>query len=498
MLKWANFLHIYQPAEQHPDIIEAVANQSYRPILAGLKQNKKARLTLNVNASLIELFDRLKYRDVIDDLRQLGNSGQIEFTSSAKYHAFLPLLNEKEIRRQIQINDETNKFFLGGAYQPKGFFPPEMAYSDNLPPILEGLGFEWIIVDEIAYNGDIERVDYSQIYQINNTKLKVFFRERRISNLIMGAVVRSKKTFLESIGQNLKTDRYILTGMDGETFGHHRPGLEKFLFQLFKSKEFELITMSEIPHYFKKIETITPVRSSWASSKDDIEKNTQFLSWNDPDNIIHKWQNDFVNFALETVYQLKTNHADYEAVRSKMDRALASDQFFWASTRPWWSLEMIVSGAYYLLRAIRSIKDADRLILDKALDYYEKIISTAFEWQSSGKVREMALQRKSILRIPFKERTLEGEGELAGDYYAFIEMMKKLEKKAVSKGEYEQAILWRDAVYKLKNKLDIYDTLNAIDLVRIKIPHEKVERIIKKYREKYKQIRGGQPEQRGE
>src|SRR3989344_6865081 len=174
-MHWANFLHIYQPAEQHPDILEAVTNESYRPILAGLKQNKKARLTLNVNAALVELFDKFNYRDVIDDLRQLGNSGQIEFTSSAKYHAFLPFLNEKEIVRQIKINDETNKFFLGDAYRPKGFFPPEMAYSDNLPPILENLGFEWLIIDEIAYNGDIEKVNYSKIYQIKNTKLKVFF-----------------------------------------------------------------------------------------------------------------------------------------------------------------------------------------------------------------------------------------------------------------------------------------------------------------------------------
>lgn len=495
---WANFLHIYQPAEQHPDILEAVTNQSYRAILAGLKQNKKARLTLNVNAALIELFDKFNYRDVIDDLRQLGNMGQIEFTSSAKYHAFLPFLNDKEIIRQIQINDETNKFFLGEAYKPKGFFPPEMAYSDNLPPIIDSLGFEWLIVDEIAYNGDIEKVDYSKVYQIKNTKLKIFFRERRISNLIMGAVVRSKKTFLEATKTELAANRYVLTGMDGETFGHHRPGLEKFFFRLLKAKEIKLIKISEIPLHFKNIETVAPIKSSWASSRDDVEKNAQFLSWNDPDNIIHKWQNDFVNFAIEAVYRLKTSHPDYGTARSKLDRALASDQFFWASTRPWWSLEMIVSGAYYLLHVMRSIKDASKEDLDKAVDYYEKIISTAFEWQSSGKIREMALQRKSILRIPFKERTLESNGETIGDYYAFIEMMKKLEKKAVGHGEYEQAILWRDAIYKLKNKLDIYDTLNAVDLVRIKIPHEKIEKIIKKYRDKYGQIRGGQPEQRGE
>ena len=495
---WANFLHIYQPAEQHPDILEAVVNQSYRPLLEGLKRNKHARITLNVNAALVELFDKFNYRDLIDDLRQLGTSGQVEFTSSAKYHAFLPFLSSREIVRQVHINDETNKFFLGDAYQPKGFFPPEMAYSPNLPSVIEKLGFNWIIIDEIAYTGDIEKVDYSKIYHIENTGLKVFFRERRISNLIMGAVVRTKKSFLEATGGELDGHRYILTGMDGETFGHHRPGLEKFFLKLLAAKEFKFVTISELASHFKSKENVVPAASSWASSPDDIKNGTQFLSWKDPENVIHKLQADFADFTLETIYALPQNHHDYAAARTKMDRALASDQFFWASTRPWWSLEMIVGGAYYLLRVIRAIAAAPKETLDKAVDYYEKIISTAFEWQSSGTVRELALRRKSILRIPFRERTLESGGEAAGDYFAFLDMMKKLEKKAAKRGEYEQATLWRDAIYKLTNKQDIYDTLNAVDLVRVKILHEKVEEVIKKYREQYKHIRGGQPEQRGE
>jgi len=75
--------------------------------------------------------------------------------------------------------------------------------------------------------------------------------------------------------------------------------------------------------------------------------------------------------------------------------------------------------------------------------------------------------------------------------------MKKLEEKAVQNREYEKAILWRDAMFKLENKLDIYDTINAIDLLRVEIPHKEVEETIEKYKSKYYKIRGGQPEQRG-
>lgn len=496
-MRWANFLHLYQPAGQQPDILEALVNQSYRPLLEGFKKHRRVRFTLNISGTLLELFDKYKYRNLIDILKELGREKRVEFTSSAKYHAFLPFLEKQEIIRQIRINDESCRFFLGETYKPKGFFPPEMAYHEKLAEIIDDLGFEWIILDEIACGGKIGDVDYKKIYRIKNTKLKVFFRERRLSNLIMSAVVRSRETLLQAMSNDLKSSRYLITAMDGETFGHHRPGLEKMLFEVFKTEEFELIKISEIPNYYKDIKELVPVRSTWASNQQDIKKNTQFLSWLDPENGIHYWQWALTNLVLNEVYRMDNAHPRYELVRKKMDVALSSDQFFWASAKPWWSVEMIEIGAFNLLNTIRHIHDVNPKKLDKARNYYEKIVSTAFNWQRTGKIRQMMQEQKSILRIPFKDRTIGRGGTEKGVYYAFIDMMKGLEKKAAKAGEYEKAILWRDAIYKLEHKLDIYDVINAIDLLRVEISHQEVEKIIKKYKEKYLVIRGGQPEQRG-
>ena len=158
---------------------------------------------------------------------------------------------------------------------------------------------------------------------------------------------------------------------------------------------------------------------------------------------------------------------------------------------------MVEDGAYRLLDTLRAIPDVPQEALERAKDLYEHIVSTGFQWQRSGKVREMMREQKSILRIPFKDRTVGKGGAEQGVYDAFMDMMARLEGEAAGRGEYEKAILWRDAAYKLKNKLDIYDTVNAIDLLRIEIPHEEVERTIEEYKEKYRAIRGGQPEQRG-
>lgn len=497
-MKWANFLHIYQPHDQQKDIFEAIVSQSYRPILENLRKFKNVKLTLNINGSLLELFDKYKYHDLIDILREVGNEGRVEFTSSAKYHAFLPFLSDEEIIRQIKINDETNSFFLGDAYKPQGFFPPEMAYKKEMMPLIESLGFKWIILDEISAHGEVGNIDYTKLYKIKDSTLHVYFRERRLSNLIMSAVVRSPETLLDATLGDRKSGRYAITGMDGETFGHHRPGLEKLLFETFSTEGFELIKISEIAEHYHETIEVSPITSTWASSKKDIEEGIQFLSWSDPENRIHTWQWELVHLVLNEVYAMDKSLPSYKMIREKMDVALSSDQFFWASAKPWWSVEMIEGGVFKLLEIVRLIPDVSKEKLDQASKLYERIIMTAFQWQRSGKIREMSQEQKSVLRIPFKERTLELGGIEEAKYNAFLDMMKRLENEASKSGEYEKAILWRDASYKLDQKLDIYDTVSTIDLLRVTIPNKEVDEIIKKYQDEYKRLRGGQPEQRGQ
>lgn len=496
-LRWANFLHFYQPAEQQQDILEAVITSSYRPIFERLKNDSRARLTMNITGALLELFDRYHHTDLIDDLREAGRAGRVEFTGSAKYHALLPFLDNDEIIRQITINNETNGFYLGDAFRPQGFFPPEMAVREELAPILEELGFSWVILDEIASGQDVGTLDYTKLYRVKGHHLLIYFRERRPSNVIMSAVARTLETLTSALRHDLKQNRYMITAMDGETFGHHRPGLEKLLFSIFDSPAFNLVTISEITKSFSNVIEVAPVQSTWASSKEDIEKKIQFLSWSDPTNNIHGWQWELLHLVLGEVKKLDHTQPQYPEVRKKMDLALASDHFWWASAKPWWSLEMIEDGAFRLLDTLRSMPDIQKEILERARDLYEHIISTAFHWQRTGKIRTMMKEQHAFMRIPFKDRTIGRGGAEEGVYRAFLAMMNDLETKAAASGEYEKAILWRDAAFKLEHKMDIYDTLNAIDLVRLEVPHQEVERIIEQYKERYRQIRGGQPEQRG-
>jgi alpha-amylase/alpha-mannosidase (GH57 family) len=454
-MNWINFLHFYQPANQQKDILEAVVKQSYLPILQKISKLDDINISMNITGSLLELFERDGYTDLLDLLRTSVKEGKIELTGSCKFHALIPLIPEEEIERQIMQNQETLNRILGFEYKTKGFFPPEMAYHPKLDKIIERMGFEWIIMDEIAlsHNGNFPASD--RIYTLGDTGIKVFFRNRRASNLIMSAVARDTDTIKKALSKEF-AEPYIVTGMDGETFGHHRIGFEKLLFDIFEDKSLGVTSVekflkdypsekngeargdNEKPKKPKDYpsQPCRPEPSTWASSIQDIEEGVQFLSWRDPKNVIHDQQWSFLNLVLGMVQKYPTNLENYEEVRHKMDMALASDHFWWASAKPWWSLEMIEDGAFRLLDVVLTMKNVSDEIVFTAYKHYMGIVSKAAEWQRQGVVREMAMQQNKMLRIPFKDRTFGVGGEEEGVYWAFINLMKAQEKEAARKGNF--------------------------------------------------------------
>lgn len=462
---WSIFLHFYQPHFQQKDILERVVNESYRKILEILKKNKKAKITVNINAGLLELLEKNGYSDVIDDFKFLASRNQIEFLTSAKYHTFLPLLPESEIERQILINNETNKKYFGKFYKPIGFFSPELAYDFKVAKIAKNLGFKYILAEELASPG---KPDFQKIYQIADLpNFYIIFRDKRMSVLILSAILRNINSLKEELGDDLKKNRYCLTVMDAETFGHHRPGLEKFLEKILKDKSIKKVKVSEILEKFKSKEKICPRACTWSSEEQDfwldkekkIVSTHPFILWQHPENLIHKLQWEFTYFVINEVEKNK-NLKNYQEIREKLDKALASDQYWWASAMPWWSLEMIEQGAYNLREIIFLI--TDEMAKEKAEKYYQEILKIAFDWQRTGKIRQVYREfYKSIEKIPFKKRAPK-------DWYNLMILEFEDEmKKAIDNLEFEKAIKWRDAIYKLKEETDIYDVLHVIDDLRI-------------------------------
>ncbi|MDD4996418.1 MAG: UvrB/UvrC motif-containing protein [Patescibacteria group bacterium] len=463
-MHWANFLHFYQPYNQQKDILERIVEESYRKILKGLLLNKKAKLTININAGLTETLFKNGYQDVIKQIEMLAKRGQVQFTGGVKYHPFLPLLPKEEIKRQIELNNRTNKKYFGDAWQPQGFFSPELAYSKRVAQTAKEAGFGWIIAEELAAP---TKPDFKKIYSIKDLNdFKIIFRDKRISVLILSAIVRHFESFIQEAGkEEIKKDRYLLTVMDAETFGHHRPGLEEFLFSIYKNKKIPQVFVSDLIEKFGVSEIIEPRDSTWSSEEQDFwldkKKEHSFTLWSHPQNPIHQFQWKFTYFVFGLINKIDHQISGYEKIRDKMDKAIQSDQYWWASAKPWWSLEMIEQGAHALKQVVFSIPNVSLKIREQAENYYQQIIGIAFDWQRSGKIRR-AYRRamKTWKSVPYKKRVL------AGQFNSMILEFEDEMKKAVVSQEFEKAIKWRDAIYKLKSGMDVHDVLHVVDDLR--------------------------------
>lgn len=394
-MKVSLLLHIYQPSTQFFEITKKAVEVSYQPILNLLEKYPQTRITLDICGSLTEQLESMEYHDVLEKISNLGKRRQIEFVGSAKYHPLLPEIPKKEILRQIRLNEETNQRFLGEAWKPQGFFPPEMAYSQGVKEALIETGYQWVLLDESAHPGSLiaekrtaeEEVPAHERLQIgaktfvhSSGKIRFLFRDREQSLEVAYAKVTSVSEFLRGIpsGRFQMPEQYLILAMDGETFGFHHPEMMQFLEELFVKNnqgQYELIRTSEIFESGYPEETIEPRQSTWGTTVEEEKLGRVFPRWHNPQNPIHNLQWQLLNLAIQVID--RDPDVSPEA-RSLLDQGLQSDQFWWASHNPCWHPPMIERGAKLLLSAIQKAKTSE-MVKKQAVDLYDKIKTTGLE-----------------------------------------------------------------------------------------------------------------------
>lgn len=390
------------------DVVKKVTQESYRKIIRILLDNPDGHFTLNINASLTEQLVKYQLDDVIEGLGQLAEKGQIEFTGSAKYHPILPLIPDHEIERQIELNHKVNAEVFGDTYTPQGFFPPEMCVSHHLAEVVKKMGFRWIICDELGYKGKIGAVNYDRVYEVEGLEdFYVFFNNRDISSKLTYGLYPSIKEFTGDVFPRINHEHYLLTGTDGEIYGHHRFGQELLLEQAIQHPDIQNVKISSLIDIFTQRETTRIMDSSWSAWEYELEEGIPFPQWSYPNNDIHQMQWDLTHLVIEAV-----NNADpescpeYYTARSLLDKGLHSPQWWWASCRPWWNTYMIEMGAMQLFNAIAVLKGSiDISIYNRAFDLTHRIIDTAKYWQIDGTASELKVSYKNKLPGYFNELT---------------------------------------------------------------------------------------------
>jgi alpha-amylase/alpha-mannosidase (GH57 family) len=393
---WSNFLHIYQPPTQTEAIVRKVTEEGYRTLVRVLREAPGGKITLNISAVLTEQLARYGLDDVIRGLRELAERGQVEFTGSAMYHPILPLIPREEVIRQIKLNTDVNHRYFGEIYKPVGFFPPEMCYSYELAQTVAELGFRWISVDELSFDGKIGSAKYDQLYKVEGLgDFLVFFKERPFSAGITYGAYPSADPFLAALSGRLEGHSYLLTGTDGEVYGHHRPGQEKLLSEVFVRGTPKTCTISELIKHFVQVNTVSPLPSSWSTWEDEMAQGIPYPQWQYPGHRLHELQWQLTDSVLHTVKEVPPGAPRFSEARSLLDQGLHSCQYWWASCRPWWSVEMIESGAQKLYQAVEVLGNAigPKQTAEVSI-LFQAVVSQARDWQESGEAQRLKQKYK--------------------------------------------------------------------------------------------------------
>ncbi|MFX0104918.1 MAG: hypothetical protein ACFE75_05465 [Candidatus Hodarchaeota archaeon] len=369
---WAPLLHIYQPPTQELKILKEIDKECYKPLFNLLAEYENTKFCLNINGVLIEILYEYGISDTMDLLKNLVSESKIEIVGTAKYHPILPLIPKKEAEHQIQMNEEVNRREFG-RWHRKGFFPPELAISGGVAKFIRQLGYKWVILSGIACPISWP---YDHIFCSPNG-LQLFFRDDILSNKISFKDI-SAKEFVKSIKEifqpkeNPKTkpekkkDRYVITAMDGETFGHHiknyeKTFLKKVLDLIQMEETIKIISISELDQYFPiNKQKIIPRESSWSTTYEDIQLGIPYPLWKHPNNNIHNyyWKlmnslNNLMNLAdnldLTTDWEVENY---YNTARYFYDRGIYSCPVWWSNPQNGtWSPNLIYKGIELLMRA---------------------------------------------------------------------------------------------------------------------------------------------------
>ncbi len=382
-MKWFSFLHFYQPANIEGEIIKEAAEKSYFRLLRLFEENPNFKATINITGCLLERMAELGLDDFSQRLKPLIQSGRIEIVGTAAYHAFLPLLPEEEVIFQIKDQEKKLKKYLGVA-RPKGFFLPEMAYSATVAKIIKSLGYEYLILDPIAFSPKNKK-DFNALktYQDQASGLKIVFRNRAWST----------KYAPDHFQRSLETGRKetIVTASDAELFGlrheDHTAELEKVV----KHQEMSTGTISDFILLTVNLEKIILRPCSWESSERELLAKNPYELWRGKKNEIHRALWRLANLAIKTVHENKKD-SGFSWARWHLSRGLASCAWWWSSGHDFsrhfgplaWSPDELERGINDLLRAVRSLENKktrrQKIIAEKQVAHIRSLVWSK-HWQ---------------------------------------------------------------------------------------------------------------------
>ncbi|MDE6257172.1 MAG: glycoside hydrolase family 57 protein [Muribaculaceae bacterium] len=141
--------HYYYDDFADDDIITRLANTSYIPMADTLldmikKTNGGFKCSICISGTAIEQL-QMYVPEFIDKLRQLADTGCVEFLSGTYAHSLASLEDPEEFLREVKMHDDLIQSLFG--MRPTVFANTELIYDDDIALLIKSMGFNTAVTD---------------------------------------------------------------------------------------------------------------------------------------------------------------------------------------------------------------------------------------------------------------------------------------------------------------------------------------------------------------
>nr|VFJ91435.1 MAG: Glycosyl hydrolase family 57 [Candidatus Kentron sp. LFY] len=350
----AFLLNFAQPADQNVDVTKRIARECYIPLSELFACDLVPRFSLSIpNVLLSHLNDTGQDGVIIPLLKKAMSEEKLEIVHSGAYSPIFPLLPEREVERQIELDFEYKRRELA-LESRAGIYSPELCYEDSLLSLYERLGFRWTLIDDKLMQSVDVPIPQKEIYRVDG--FSIFLRSSFWSDRI-GAVGQREgwrgRDFIAHLDEEMvgeSDDCYRVFCLAGETFGHHIPYYHQtflldMLYALRDSKHVrlcrvsDLLTTDSLAQIPKREEIdkgfVYFPPSSAATQWENYERGDPYPLWRSRKNPIHEAQWQLTGLVLEATRGVNFGHGENAELRRLLDRAFYSQQYYWASIMNW-------------------------------------------------------------------------------------------------------------------------------------------------------------------
>lgn len=328
--------HYYYDDFANDDIITRIAHRSYLPANETLKEmiatyGKQFKVAFSISGTALEQLEQY-VPEFIDSMKELVNTGCVEFLSETYAHSLASLIDPEEFAIQVKAHDEKIKALFG--VTPKVFRNTELIYSDDIATQVYAMGFKGMITDGAKHILGWKSPNYLYA-SASAPKLKLLLKNSkfsddisfRFSNTEWNEYPLTADKFISWIAALPKDEQIINLFMNYEALGELQ-ARESGIFEFMKAlprfafeQGISFVTPSEAISKLKPVgELAVPTPISWA---DEARDTSAWLG------------NTLQREAFKKLYSVAERVRLCEDRRLKLDwnYLQGSDHFYYMSTK---------------------------------------------------------------------------------------------------------------------------------------------------------------------